>query len=341
MKLLIFEWLVGGGCWIDQVPIDLTCPIQSQGRLMLNALVADAVTAGHQISVPADSRFPMKALEICAGKSTSFFPIRAASELNPTLRELAARCDGIVLIAPESDGCLETVCQWLEPFKKKFLSPDLAFVRLTSNKQATAECLGDRGVSVPAGFRLSQWEQFFLSDSISTSSPFSTESSLPYKFPLVLKPVDGAGSDQVLLIENFQQLQRSIERIQTDGSLGKYRVENFVAGTPVSVSVLCGRQKNQLLPPTQQIFDAHPFGNYVSAQFPLPADLAERASHLATVAIESLPSTRGYVGIDMVLAEDGANGDCVVDVNPRLTMSYLKLREICGFNLLERMTKGF
>jgi predicted ATP-grasp superfamily ATP-dependent carboligase len=56
--------------------------------------------------------------------------------------------------------------------------------------------------------------------------------------------------------------------------------------------------------------------------------------------IHSLPEPRGYVGIDVVLgADESGEGDCVVEVNPRLTTSYIGLRTAAaeGVNLAAAM----
>ena len=47
---------------------------------------------------------------------------------------------------------------------------------------------------------------------------------------------------------------------------------------------------------------------------------------------------RGWIGIDMVLgsAENGAS-DFVIEINPRLTTSYIGLRRICKQNLAQVM----
>ena len=50
-----------------------------------------------------------------------------------------------------------------------------------------------------------------------------------------------------------------------------------------------------------------------------------------------LPSTVGYVGIDMILGPDGPESDVVLELNPRLTTSYLGLRQLARGNLAEAM----
>jgi predicted ATP-grasp superfamily ATP-dependent carboligase len=220
------------------------------------------------------------------------------------------------LIAPETGGCLAECCRWIEPHQQKLLSPGLAFVELASDKHATAEFLSSAGVAVPTGRRFSEAE--------------INARGVDFRLPAVIKPVAGAGSEQVQIIANWNEFQRATG--STD-----FRIESFVPGQSVSVSVLCGGGNSELLPPTGQIFDAAPIGHYIGTEYPLDSVMADRATRLAAQAIAALPPTTGYIGIDMILCDDRARPDCVVDINPRLTMSYVKLREICEFNIASRM----
>jgi predicted ATP-grasp superfamily ATP-dependent carboligase len=149
-----------------------------------------------------------------------------------------------------------------------------------------------------------------------------------FLWPVVLKPDDGAGSEGVQLITDPSGLE-----LARTLSAEHYRIESFVSGTPVSVSVLCGPEKNQILVPTGQVFDREPLGEYVGAHYPLAPEITLRAIRLAREAVLSLPATKGYVGIDMIISDKGPRFDCLIEVNPRLTMSYLKLREIYDQNL--------
>jgi predicted ATP-grasp superfamily ATP-dependent carboligase len=66
--------------------------------------------------------------------------------------------------------------------------------------------------------------------------------------------------------------------------------------------------------------------------------LADRAAALARRAITALPATVGYVGIDIVLGRDPhGSEDTVIEVNPRLTTSYVGLRAAAQSNLAEAM----
>ena len=63
-------------------------------------------------------------------------------------------------------------------------------------------------------------------------------------------------------------------------------------------------------------------------------ELARRATELGERALDALPDATGYVGVDLVLgnAPDGSE-DVVIEVNPRLTTSYVGLRAMTSSNL--------
>jgi predicted ATP-grasp superfamily ATP-dependent carboligase len=70
----------------------------------------------------------------------------------------------------------------------------------------------------------------------------------------------------------------------------------------------------------------------------LAEPLTRRAQRLAVAAVAALPPTVGYVGVDLVLGEaDDGRDDVVIEVNPRLTTSYVGLRRLVRGNLAAAM----
>jgi predicted ATP-grasp superfamily ATP-dependent carboligase len=75
---------------------------------------------------------------------------------------------------------------------------------------------------------------------------------------------------------------------------------------------------------------------YLGGELPLSPELAECARRLAARALDSIDGLRGYVGVDVVLG-DTAAGDVAIEVNPRLTTSYIGLRVLARTNLAAAM----
>jgi len=77
---------------------------------------------------------------------------------------------------------------------------------------------------------------------------------------------------------------------------------------------------------------------YVGGQLLSDPELRRRATTAAAAALRALPALLGYVGVDLVLgaARDGSE-DYVVEINPRLTTSYVGLRAATRMNLAGAM----
>ena len=116
------------------------------------------------------------------------------------------------------------------------------------------------------------------------------------------------------------------------------RLERFCPGTPASVALLCGPRQRVFLPPCHQRLSEDGEFRYLGGDCPLTPHLAERARSLALRAVATLPEPRGYLGVDLVLGEhsDGSD-DVVIEINPRLTTSYVGLRRLAEQNLAATM----
>lgn len=305
MRVLVFEFMTGGGV-ADQHPIDDESEtFLAQGHSMLTAVCEDLLSLGHEVVTLVDIT-----RNISLPKGVTRIGIESESEVDPSLFGAAMASDDVLLIAPESDGCLERLAALLSSIADRFISPNLNFIRLTGNKWDCYNWLLSRKVPCP--------------ESVLMTSE-SDAASLPNDFlPCVVKPVFGAGSEGLRLIESANELKA----FDSPALL-----QRFVAGTPVSVSVIVqSKEQVYFLEPGRQVFDSEPFGKHVRTDFPLTPGLRQRALQLAKGVVDACPSCLGYFGIDMVLA-DCSEGDVVIEINPRLTTSYVFLREWSGENL--------
>jgi len=207
-------------------------------------------------------------------------------------------------------------CKRVEAAGGRLLSLGPECVEIAADKQRTGELLGRQGVPAARG-ALVEWPPCELPNGLS--------------YPVVVKPVDGCGSQGVRLVRSAKELweQRSTVTL---------RAEEYVRGLAASVAVLCGPAGNHALPACQQRLSSDGRFSYWGGRLPLENRLDTRARRLALAATGALPSPRGYVGVDLVLgeAEDGRE-DCVIEINPRLTTSYVGLRALAKTNLAAAM----
>src|SRR5205814_3910149 len=99
-----------------------------------------------------------------------------------------------------------------------------------------------------------------------------------------------------------------------------------------------GPMGNHALPACEQRLSTDDRFTYFGGRLPLEENLDARARRLALAAAAALPNPGGYIGVDLVLgdAADGS-GDRVIEINPRLTTSYVGLRALSRTNLAAAM----
>jgi predicted ATP-grasp superfamily ATP-dependent carboligase len=232
------------------------------------------------------------------------------------LNGLPANTD-VVVIAPESGGLLAECVQ-----------------RTRSRLNATVEAIeltGDK-------YRLAQhWRQ----QGIPTPATMARPPSADDPFPLVWKPRDGAGSTDTFLIRDPAGLAAALAQHKPNLDMV---LQPFIPGWPVSVAFLCGPRQTVPLRPTLQRLSDDGRLHYTGGELPLPEPLAQRARRLAERAIACVPGLRGFVGVDLVLGErDDGSDDYAIEINPRLTTSYIGLRAAAAVNLAElawRIARG-
>ncbi len=284
---------------------------------MLASVAADfAGLSGVEVHTLLNSRWPEFAPADCI-----VHEVRTTADELIALGKQASAADWTLLIAPELDDLLLSRCRLAERTGGRLLGPGSALVQLASDKHATAEYLRQGGIAVPAGRAIAADEKL----------------PVDFDYPAVLKPRYGAGSIDICMIDSPEAADVAEcgagRRIR-----GPSRLETYVSGLAVSVAILCGPAGRVALPPCGQRLSVDGRFTYVGGSLPLDEPLAHRATKLASRAVAALVRPYGYIGVDMILghAMDGSR-DVVVEINPRVTTSYVGLRAACRQNLAGAM----
>jgi predicted ATP-grasp superfamily ATP-dependent carboligase len=221
-----------------------------------------------------------------------------------------------LLIAPESDDVLANLAAQAQNAGYQLLGPSVEAIRLTGDKLALAEHWRQHGVPTPA---------------TTDRQPTGCE-----VFPVVWKPLAGAGSVATFLLNTPLDVARAQAQRQREHHTGAMILQQYVPGRAVSVAFLCGPAATVPLQPTFQRLSNDGRFHYEGGELPIPPHLAERALALGQRAIGCVPGLLGYVGVDLVLGEasDGSQ-DYAIELNPRLTTSYVGLRALAEVNLAE------
>jgi predicted ATP-grasp superfamily ATP-dependent carboligase len=136
------------------------------------------------------------------------------------------------------------------------------------------------------------------------------------------------------------QVKLAVEKIKAQLAVKRFIVQEFVVGESASVSLIVADDK--ALPISlnkQNVNVAQPMQNssYNGGVVPLNHPLKEEAFVAAQKAVECFAGLRGYVGVDVILTK---NKPFVMDVNPRLTTSYVGLSQTANFNVAQALVNA-
>ncbi|MFT3882129.1 MAG: ATP-grasp domain-containing protein [Gemmatales bacterium] len=217
------------------------------------------------------------------------------------------QADYALIIAPEFDGILEHLARQVQEQGCKLLGPLPEAIRLTADK----------------------WELYSHWRRTEVPTP---DTWLPPQLPseagaYVKKHRWGAGS---LGLGWWQP---------GDMVPADHMVQRYVVGMPVSLSTLIS-PGGEIAPlwPTMQSISADGQFSYLGGSFLGERADCDRVHQLARLALPRIKGLQGYVSIDAVLGKnENGEEDVVLEVNPRLTTSYLGLRRATSKNIIKCM----
>lgn len=311
MRVLVLEAVSAG--LVHERPE--SSPLLPEGRAMLLALLEDltaldgvsVTTVMHEAVASQAPELPKLAISL----------VQTAAEGRDCYRRLIADADVVLVLAPETGGLLQDLVQ---DAGEKALNCTPAAIALCSDKLQLAEhCIAHGVPTIPT--RLVNW---------------SKEVSNQHVY--VVKPRDGAGCDRTFLVRGNGGWRRAQSQYEQNHSAAIQ--QPLCAGRPVSVAGLFRPTGIDLLPVAEQdIGCGGAFGNqyhYRGGNLPARITPAQSAAVHALVrrAAATLPGLRGYVGFDVILPRETPEEPLLVEINPRLTTSYVGYRQLCEQNLM-------
>jgi predicted ATP-grasp superfamily ATP-dependent carboligase len=313
LRAFIYELICAGGLG-DDPPVSL----RREGWAMLAAVVADfrRIPGAHVLTL-LDAHLPPLG-DRC---------VRCTPADEPqAFRAVAAQADAALIIAPEPGDLLATRSDWALAHCP-LLGCQPATIRHVSDKLRLASLLGRQGVPTPLTCPLGD---------VPREAPF----------PRVLKPRCGAGAQATFVVEDAAAWPGAVAAAGAELPDQDFIVQRYHAGVPASVAVLCGRAQTLLTPGALQTIRRDARLHYDGGSVPLPPPFRARAQRLALAVCAAVPTgvppLFGYVGVDVVLgdASDGSE-DVVIEINPRLTTSYVGLRGLARENLADVLWRLF
>ena len=297
MRIFVYEHITGGGMLGDPQ----IAALAPEGEMMLRALVDDLTAiSGVEVTVLRDAR-------LAGVLPASIHAVHTAVEFWSVFRRIAGEADAVWPIAPEQDGILARITREVTSSDRMLLGCRPQAVEIATSKRATAEVLGCAGIPV--------------------IPIYSEEDAVPPEVnEIVVKPDDGAGCQDTRLFQDRTELRDWLQAHPDPNWI----LQPYVRGEARSLSMLCCDGRARLLACNRQKIEiADGALRFDGVSVNAVPDRDGRYAELASRVARALPGLWGYCGVDFI---ETVCGPVVLEVNPRLTSSYVGLRRAIGLN---------
>jgi predicted ATP-grasp superfamily ATP-dependent carboligase len=317
----IFEYASGGGFLGRNIPHNILC----EGYAMLKTAIDDFQSSGYTVKTLLDPRLT----DLRDHLPTGIAEVSARDAYDRTLNEMVRKSDLSLIIAPETGGLLSTLVQMAGDFTASLNSTPEA-ITSSSDKAALAEMLGHKGLRVP--------ETICLTVEDGREEAVKAYRELAPK--AVVKPVNGVGCEDTWLVTNRVQMEDAFTALAKGDLHKRFVVQRFVNGLPASVSLISTGKKCKPIALNRQRVSIssppHPSA-YRGGFTPFHHPDADSAFRVAQESVSLFGGLRGYIGTDLILSPDGP---VVLEINPRLTVSYVGLERVVRNGLAEQMVRS-
>lgn len=315
MNLFVYEHVASGGFAGEPIPTS----ILSEGFAMLRTFIEDLKTASHNVTVLLDSRLKPLANLL---KAEQIILVKSKNGLEEAIAKAVEGLDAAYIIAPESEDILPSLIEIVEEKGVVSLNCTPEAVRAVSNKAKAYVELRRAGLNVPETIEVN----------IDESPVKIGQMARGLGFPVIFKPLSGTSCAGLSILKALNQVPSAIKKVRNEVGGEKLLIQKFIRGVNASVSLIAtakkatpitlNMQRVKLSLPSCESF-------YEGGMVPLEHPLKREAFKAAEKAVSIFNGMRGYVGVDILLSGDKVY---VMEVNPRLTTSYVGLRRVIGFN---------
>jgi len=290
MRLLISEFICGGGMLHDP----LSPSLKQEGLAMLQAVLRDCLhIEGLELLTTLDLRIEL-AQEITAAKAIEITTLQHNDDYRMVMQRLSQEADGVLLIAPESDSFLSDFIALLEDAQIRHFNSDSQSIEICADKLVCEQHLTAAGLTVVQSLSAIEIRQAVGA--------------------YIIKPRLGVGSEGLEIIQAEDLITRSID-------LDQMLVQPLLQGKHASMSLLCWRGAARILSCNEQCF-SQGISPRLQACRVNSESISTALDELASAIAKALPGLSGYVGVDYIETEQGI---IVIEINPRLTSSYVGL----------------
>ena len=245
---------------------------------------------------------------------------RLSTALEPdALADDLAWAEAAILIAPESDDLLADLAERVEAAGVRLLGPTAAAMRLVSDRMGLTLALGEAGLPTPRAWTIG----FEREDQVERIAG-------RLGFPVVVKPLAGAGGRGARLVRSLAELEPAIAAVQAATTWESFLLQEYAPGFAAGVGLVVAGDRARPLGLWGALLSEPPALVVERCATPLDYPGVEAAVALAERAALAVPGLAGYVEVDLILGE---RGPILLEVAARPTLGTLALRRSRQFNL--------
>jgi len=329
-KIFIFEFVSGGGFNQVEIPSSLFC----EGYAMLRTIIEDFKNLGFQITTLLDSRIKFLSHYL---KADIIKSVELEEDYLKKYTTCVRNSDYCFVIAPEFSSVLYNLTKIVKKNKKKLLSIDLNGVKLGASKLETYKFFIANEINTPKSYNIPFNGSFLDLD-------FILQKFDQINSSIVIKPDDGVGSELIFYFEKKDEILHFFESSnKIKDTNRKYILQEYIEGDPMSVSIINdqpleksvenGPKILSINAQNLQITDPTMDSAYFGGSTPVDQFGQLKAQIENILKGVDLSAFKGYFGIDFVKKTD--NSLSFIEINPRLTTSYVGIRNVLEFNPIE------
>jgi len=320
-KVFIFEFVSGGGFNKKEIPTSLLC----EGFSMLRSLVNDFEQLGCTISTLLDERLNFFSSLLTTDR-VSITLVGEHTEFIDQFKQSVKEAKFCFIIAPEFSEILKKLTQIVKKYNKTLLSIDTRGIELTSSKFKTHQFFQSSKVPSPETYLIPNNEGYPDANKV-----FQRSKKIP--FPAIVKPDDGVGAESIFYFSSKQELTKFFHKKQTTLECGrKYVLQSYIPGRDLSISLLNSKIMAEtkakpiiLSVNAQEIHIKGSKGDseYFGGLIPVKDNKALKEKIIPFLQKMDFNNFFGIFGIDFIYNTPKIN---FIEINPRLTTSYIGLR---------------
>ncbi|MFX1314901.1 MAG: ATP-grasp domain-containing protein [Promethearchaeota archaeon] len=322
-SVFIFEFVSGGGFNQVDIPSSLFC----EGFGMLKSLIEDFKLMDFAITTILDYRIYFLSSYLKADK---VHKIDAKDNYLKIFKRYIRECKYIFIIAPESSNILYYLTKVAKSSNKVILSVDLEGIKIGSSKIITYNFFKKNKIDTPKTYVIPLKNN-------NLDLEFMIKKFNDLNRSIIIKPEDGVGAESIYYFERENQIREFFHAISNNFDYNRpYILQEFIEGKDLSLSLI-GFSANSnfpiILTVNAQDVNIRPKSEYFGGYTPVENHKEILNDIARTINQINLTKFNGYFGIDLIRKKDKSL--YFLEINPRLTTSYVGLRNVINVNPVE------